>query len=489
MDMTTGKKFARNIAAEDRGRYRNFASKTAEEAAAVPALVPASAVAVGTQGEAQALSESTDASATESGTAASAEGTDAEPSLFAEAGYDGALPADTMQMAEALMGLPIPEMELEEAIRRKLPPEELQALIRRVWERRQAELKEAFASAKTEAQQMQELLVRLLEPAAHGLDAQGVAAVLEDLEFFVSTVHNAEDLRGMGGFLPLVQLLNHSDNAIAAGAAWTLGTAVKGQRGLQDSAIELGALPALVQLLQRSLERSASSPSVLQQLKLTNKALYALAGLARYNRLAQEQLVDLGGLSSIADTIEMASKIASDSSLDAKLRNTARTTIAKCLTLVADMVEDQAIDAVAQAEAQADAASLKDGEVASAVFRVRTRVQDGCPENETDCHLAARQREESAAATGSGPAIVRLERDPQRLQEQQRGNGSSRGSLLDVLRSDAGNLLRLCQVGKAAGTSVAVVAEKESHEASVARAATDTLATSLAAIKQLCASL
>lgn len=501
MDMSTGKKFAKNISPADRAKYRNFRTSDSKAAAAAVAsttggsggLVP---VAVTPAGEVQSLPGEQEQPLVEP-----AEPVEPAEAVAAVEGLEQ-LPADAAEMADVLLSLPIPETDLADAIRARLPPEELQAIIRRVWERRQGELKEAFASAKTEAQQMQALLAQLLQPSAHGLAADGVVTILEDLEFFVSTVHNAEDFRGMGGFLPVIQLLNHSDAAVAAAASWTLGTAVKGQRSLQDSALELGALPSLITLLQRavpSTSAAAGAPASLSlgQLKLGNKALYALAGMTRYNEEAQAQLLHLGGVGHIAAAAQRVTPLFSDAAAaaaagganGAKMRAAARTLVSKGLTLCADLVQDHEAGPPPAAAAE---------DAASALLRVKLGGSSS-KDNETAATTTAATASGAEAGAGErAPHIVRLEVDratgSRHASAVAGGDGAGTGvhvhddEVLQLLRAEgAGRGLRaLCDAGQAAAARMLAVKEAEEQDNAVAASAAATLAASLDTLKRVC---
>ena len=261
-------------------------------------------------------------------------------------------------MQSVLLGLPQPEEELTAAIAAHLPPEELKALLQRLWDRRQAELKEVFTTTRTEAQLMQETLKQLLLPLS---EAEGEAAaadsngngtgttsasgddaiarrvsLLRDLEFHVATLHNAQDFAAMGGLASVVRLLNATSLDVALHAAWVVGTAVKYAPPIQAAALGEGALPALLALLGRSLDAheaalvgggsyrvaveapvdaagsagvtSSASQSVVYAdvpLAAVSKALYALGGLLRSSGQAQRQFIALRGPSAFVRTLNV----------------------------------------------------------------------------------------------------------------------------------------------------------------------------------------
>lgn len=96
-------------------------------------------------------------------------------------------------LAKILLELPEPEPELGASAETlsKMSPADKAALIRRVWAHRQALLKQAFESIKSDAQFMSELLSRLMSPDNE--TESSIVTILEDLEFHVSNADNAAD--------------------------------------------------------------------------------------------------------------------------------------------------------------------------------------------------------------------------------------------------------------------------------------------------------
>ena len=133
--------------------------------------------------------------------------------------------ADKLETAKRILaGLPQPEPELVDALRKgpALSKAEMAKLLDRLWQKRQAELREVMASVQTEATMMQGLLARAMQASAH-LSGQplplspddevlgvkpplgagdtelgdwyhaDLLQALEDLEFHVTDVDNAVD--------------------------------------------------------------------------------------------------------------------------------------------------------------------------------------------------------------------------------------------------------------------------------------------------------
>ena len=98
--------------------------------------------------------------------------------------------ADVTTMRRILAELPEPEPELAN-LPEGMSKDDLAALLRKVWARRQQQLMDAMNSFKDDAHFMKELLQRLVKHAA--LDDGEIVVILEDLEFHVAKVDNAVD--------------------------------------------------------------------------------------------------------------------------------------------------------------------------------------------------------------------------------------------------------------------------------------------------------
>lgn len=288
MDMTTGAKRARLIPMDQR---------------------------VGVQSES---SRAMDAAAL----AANGDGTSVRPHRSAAVHHGHGLTDD--EPAEAaietarrvLLELPEPDPDLADAIRRKVPQAELDALLAKVWEKRQQMLKHAMENMRDDASEMRELLASLhafgnscgsgaassdvVDDTGAGVhaDAGAVRAQLEDLEFFVSQIDNAVDFVAMDGLVVMAQLLRSGHAEAVTGACWVVGTAVKYQLPLQEAAVRLGLLPLVVDALHGAIDPTRagvvmSAVDASGRARLASRALYALAAIQRSSRLAQEQLAAL----------------------------------------------------------------------------------------------------------------------------------------------------------------------------------------------------
>lgn len=301
MDLSAGLKWAKKI---------EKAPKKGDGAivAAAPSSSDVAVVVVDPEGGIAGSEVLHAAPAAPAGAGTQGAGEAAAPVLEAPSDSDSP-PADgldgpTRDKRDILLGLPLPEPDLQDAVTANLPPEELAAIVQRVWDRRQAELMEAFKSTKTEGQQMQGLLKSLLTGEAEGqfIDDGTRIGILLDLEFFVTTLHNAEDFLTMGGLSTAVSLLNDTSLDVALHAAWVVGSAVKYAPALQRAAVEQeGAVAGLLQLIERATSEhvlhtaliTSSDPGavavwggedgkpVVIPLAALSRSVYALAGLLR----------------------------------------------------------------------------------------------------------------------------------------------------------------------------------------------------------------
>jgi hypothetical protein len=186
------------------------------------------------------------------------------------------------QMKSVLMSLPEPEPDLEQAVRSGVTGEALDAIVRKVWERRQQVLREFSARMQTEGQQMSDELRVLHDPAS---SVEAIERALMDLEYHVSSAHNAVDFRNMGGIEALTPFLNSSVGGVRAAAAWALGTAVKYEPASQTRAMDNGAALSLVSSLEIDPAVwgcGVEDASCLRlHLEPAARALYALGSLCR----------------------------------------------------------------------------------------------------------------------------------------------------------------------------------------------------------------
>ncbi|XP_010897448.1 nucleotide exchange factor SIL1 [Esox lucius] len=113
---------------------------------------------------------------------------------------------------------------------------------------------------------------------------------LNDLEYLVHQVDNAQNLASRGGLKLVVDALNSTDYRLEESAAFVLGSALSSNPVVQIEAVESGALQQLLTLL--------ATP---RPMSVKKKALFAVASLLRHFPFAQSHFLKLGGLQVLSD--------------------------------------------------------------------------------------------------------------------------------------------------------------------------------------------
>jgi hypothetical protein len=425
LDLSGGGRWAKLLPPHERGR-------------AFGADASAAAVAVGAQGGVVAVADARaaadDVAAVDDGVAAAAPA--AAPAVPATPSETllAALDASAAEKARVLLTLPEPVAELEAAVAARLPPAELAALLERVWASRQAEIAGAVKAFKTEAQQMRALISALDDGSANGtaatVDAVAraatTAATLEDLEFFVASVHNAEDFAAMGGLRAMARLMRAADERVAAGAAWVLGTAVKGAPALIDAALDEGALVTAAALLDAALARADAATAAAAAddgaaaapaLRVAAKALYAAGALARLSARGQRQLAALGGARALARALALGTARGGSDAGRALAR--------KAANLVADLAQPL-LDAAA---APSTSAATHDQQAA-----LRLRVRAAAPGEDASGATVVEVVDGADAGADAAPAPVAR---PSAWRAELAADGDARAALCDALEAAA----------------------------------------------------
>eukprot|EP00938_MAST-03A_sp_MAST-3A-sp1_P002216 g2216.t1 len=193
---------------------------------------------------------------------------------------------------KVLLGLPNPDPSLLNAMKSdsKMTREEIEKLVKKVWEKRQIEIEKAANEIEVPADKMMSLLRDLDNSTSTG----EMLRILDDLEWLIGDLDNAQDFRKMGGLVPIVRLLNMTSSPkVQSKAAWVLGTASKDIVMTQNEATELGALSDLLNMIEPSKN----------DVRVQGKALYALGSLLRHNPSTQMVFQRLQGVSSLAQTM------------------------------------------------------------------------------------------------------------------------------------------------------------------------------------------
>ncbi|KAM9795592.1 nucleotide exchange factor SIL1 [Neosynchiropus ocellatus] len=110
-------------------------------------------------------------------------------------------------------------------------------------------------------------------------------SILEELEYMVHQVDNAQILCTMGGLQLILTCLNSSDSRLQEYSAFVLGSALASNPAVQVKAVESGALTSLLTALATA-----------RPFSVKKKVLFAVASLLRHFPYAQQHFLSHGGL-------------------------------------------------------------------------------------------------------------------------------------------------------------------------------------------------
>ncbi|KAG2344610.1 Fes1-domain-containing protein [Suillus weaverae] len=146
---------------------------------------------------------------------------------------------------------------------------------------------------KPDAQLMKEALTKGLDETQAEDDR---LQALDDLEMLVQNIDNANDLKKLGIWQPLHNLLQSSNTSdpLKMQTLWIIGTALQNNPAAQLAYLDLDPLPALL----KSLSPTSSSAET------RSRALYALSGLLKLNAAAVQQMGVVGGWSALRMCLE-----------------------------------------------------------------------------------------------------------------------------------------------------------------------------------------
>eukprot|EP01027_Heterolobosea_sp_BB2_P008848 GEZU01013125.1.p2 GENE.GEZU01013125.1~~GEZU01013125.1.p2 ORF type:complete len:298 (+),score=85.64 GEZU01013125.1:341-1234(+) len=118
-------------------------------------------------------------------------------------------------------------------------------------------------------------------------------AALEELEFLVETIDNANDLHKVGGLVIVLHTLRTSQSAnVRKQAAWVLATAAQNNPTFQEQFLDLRGLKILIDLLD--------DPDV----EARRKVLYAISSVVKQNRRAMKEFVETyNGITKLTEAI------------------------------------------------------------------------------------------------------------------------------------------------------------------------------------------
>ncbi|XP_021375655.1 nucleotide exchange factor SIL1-like isoform X1 [Mizuhopecten yessoensis] len=159
--------------------------------------------------------------------------------------------------------------------------------------RKYDELKKELADMNSEIKTDAEIVTQMFHRLnSTDLDGTQKKHLLEDLEYYLHQIDNANVFCNLGGMTLLMKGLNDSLALTREQSAFVIGSAVQSNPAAQIKALEAGILPQLIRLLSTEPEA-----------RVLPRLLYALSSLIRHFPYAQKHLLDLGGLAALKSMI------------------------------------------------------------------------------------------------------------------------------------------------------------------------------------------
>lgn len=153
------------------------------------------------------------------------------------------------------------------------------------------ELKKDMAQLDLMVETDIQIMKRLVEQLnSSSTTTEQKVGVLQELEYLVHQVDNAQTLCSMGGLQLILRGLNSSDFRVQENSAFVLGSALSSNPVVQVKAVEDGALQALLTALATT-----------QPLHVRKKVLFAMASLLRHFPFAQYHFLSHGGLQVLSE--------------------------------------------------------------------------------------------------------------------------------------------------------------------------------------------
>jgi len=217
--------------------------------------------------------------------------------------------------------------------------------IKRKWEQRQMELKEAMSTMVKPAEHMAKLAQILINSTA---DVDTLISTLTELESLVTDVDNARDFHTIGAWQILLKMLysHQNQDKIIMHVAWTIGTVVKNNYDYQLWLLEdVETVPSAgnrsancLNMLVRCLSSETNYTQETQR-----RILYAISSGARGNADIQEALlatkvflVNSEGDDNVSSFLELFYELADRSQRDSTVEISR-----KIWALVSDMLDER----------------------------------------------------------------------------------------------------------------------------------------------------
>mmetsp|Transcript_18765 Transcript_18765/g.30650 ORF Transcript_18765/g.30650 Transcript_18765/m.30650 type:complete len:346 (+) Transcript_18765:158-1195(+) len=192
-------------------------------------------------------------------------------------------------LERVLYGLPQPDPDLPpQGAKERMSPEEYEAALRAVWDKRQKEIKEVTDQIENVGSAIVNDTNVLKEALLEEAPAKLIDA-LENLEWVVQDIDQATHFIGIGGLEACYRLLDHAASDVRKLAAHVVGNSVKGQPELQEKAVEGGMMNTLVLKLEGFLETEENVHN-----GEVAKMWYGLSSLVRGHAQLQNSVVEAG---------------------------------------------------------------------------------------------------------------------------------------------------------------------------------------------------
>ncbi|GAA6002264.1 hypothetical protein JCM10207_003153 [Rhodosporidiobolus poonsookiae] len=116
----------------------------------------------------------------------------------------------------------------------------------------------------------------------------------DDLEMLIEDLDNANNLKAMNLWAPIVKHLTDADDEVVKRACWVCGTAVQNNPSSQNAFLETDPLPTISSLVA-STSASAGTRA---------KAMYCLSSTLKHSEPAVQRFGELDGFSTLTQTLQ-----------------------------------------------------------------------------------------------------------------------------------------------------------------------------------------
>jgi len=138
-----------------------------------------------------------------------------------------------------------------------------------------------FAFEQSDADLMKSSMTAILSTDT-SISLSDKLVAFDNFEQLIENLDNANNLTPLALWTPLISLLSSPEPELKKMAAWCIGTAVQNNEKSQEKAVEMGAVPRLVEVAVKESEGR----------EVRRKAVYALSSACRNFQPAMDQLVE-----------------------------------------------------------------------------------------------------------------------------------------------------------------------------------------------------